>query len=183
MKNGIKSFDIQSYNFQPSDYLLFDANIWLYIYGPQGNPNDWKTRAYSNGLANALRASSKLFIDVLILSEFINRYARIEHNILINQRKANPNFKTFRKSADFKPLATAIANDVRRILYYTQRTEDRFEKLDINSLLMQYEQGNSDFNDQILADLCRSKGIKLVTHDADFKDQGLTIITANNRLL
>lgn len=181
MKNN--SFEISSYGFSPADNLLLDANIWLYVYGPQGNPKDWRTRAYSRALANALRANSNLFIEVLILSEFINRYARFEHNIRARQGAAPSDFKRFRNSADFQPIATAIANDVRRVLAYSNRTDNGFDTLDIIVLLSEYELGKSDFNDQMLAALCKSRGFSLVTHDADFKDKGLTVITANHNLL
>ncbi len=181
MRNN--SFEISSYAFSPADNLLLDANIWLYIYGPQGNPNDWRTQAYSSALANALRANSNLYIEVLILSEFINQYARFEHNIRVNRGAAPPDFKRFRNSADFQPIAAAIANDVRRVLEHSNRTDNGFDTLDITVLLNEYELGKSDFNDQVLAALCKSRGFSLVTHDADFKDKGLTIITANRNLL
>jgi predicted nucleic acid-binding protein len=183
MTNKNHSYAITSYIFTSADNLLFDANIWLYIYGPQGNPADWKTRAYSNALASVLRANSSLYVEVLILSEFINRYARLEHNLWVNQGKAHSDFKSFRNSAYFQPIASAIINDVRRILSHCHRTEDGFETLDINSLLGEYERGKSDFNDQVLTALCRARDFTLITHDSDFKDKGLTVITANNNLL
>jgi len=43
--------------------------------------------------------------------------------------------------------------------------------------------GNSDFNDLVLVELCRSKGFMLVTDDGDFKGKGITVLTANRRLL
>jgi predicted nucleic acid-binding protein len=55
--------------------------------------------------------------------------------------------------------------------------------IDIFALLNEFEQGDSDFNDQVITTLCQSRGLSLVTHDADFRDRGLTVITANNRLL
>jgi predicted nucleic acid-binding protein len=44
--------------------------------------------------------------------------------------------------------------------------------------------GSHDFNDLILARLCRQDNLILVTNDADFAAiEGLTIVTANRRLL
>lgn len=60
MKNT--TLDIRTYSFTPSDQLLFDANIWLYIYGPQGNPTDSRTRQYSGAMSYALRAGSQLSV-------------------------------------------------------------------------------------------------------------------------
>ncbi|CBN56512.1 MULTISPECIES: hypothetical protein [Kamptonema] len=44
-----------------------------------------------------------------------------------------------------------------------------------------YAVGDADFNDKILAELCKAKNLKLVTHDADFKCEALTAIAANRK--
>jgi predicted nucleic acid-binding protein len=130
-----------------------------------------------------LTAQSRIFIDVLIVSEFINAYARLKYNILRSKSAAPADFKQFRRSAVFKPIAKDIAGDVRQILKHCMRVESGFSTLNIQALITEYEQGDSDFNDQVLADLCRSKGLKLVTDDGDFGAQGLALVTANRRLL
>jgi predicted nucleic acid-binding protein len=158
-----------------------DTNIWLYVYAPQA-PDDWKTRIYSRSLVKILTAKSRIFIDALVLSEFINRYARLAYN-LFKAAGSTINFKEYRQPPDFKPVAKDIESSVRRILKYCQRTESSFSDCDINSLLAKYGEGNSDFNDQLMVELCKSKGFKLITHDRDFKDCGVTVLTANNRLL
>ncbi|MDD2308026.1 MAG: PIN domain-containing protein [Desulfuromonadaceae bacterium] len=158
-----------------------DTNIWLYVYAPQA-PDDWKTRIYSRSLVKILTAKSRIFIDALVLSEFINRYARLAYN-LFKAAGSTINFKEYRQSPDFKPVAKDIESSVRRILKHCQRTESSFSDCDINSLLAKYGEGNSDFNDQLMVELCKSKGFKLITHDRDFKDCGVTVLTANNRLL
>ena len=80
MKN--EAHHIETYTFAADDKLLLDANIWLYIYGPQGDPADHRTRVYSAALANILAVKSHIYLDVLILSEFINRYAHLRYDIL-----------------------------------------------------------------------------------------------------
>jgi len=50
-------------------------------------------------------------------------------------------------------------------------------------LLVQYEEGDSDFNDQVLVEICKSKDLTLITHDADFKAVDINILTANKKLL
>ena len=173
---------IERYTFAATDKLLFDANIWLYIFGPQGNPADHRTKIYSSALARILAVKSRIYLDVLILSEFLNRYARLRYDIM---RPAGwpKEFKSFRKSVDFKSIAKDIADDARRLVRQCERTESGFETVDIGMLLAEYEAGDADFNDQILVELCKAKGLTLVTHDADFKDRGLTLLTANQRLL
>ncbi|HLF90427.1 MAG TPA: hypothetical protein VI451_15875, partial [Anaerolineales bacterium] len=110
MKNN--AFKISSYGFTINDNLLFDANVWLDIYGPQGNPGSWRTQVYSKALADALNAKSSIYMDVLILSEFVNRYARLEHALLQTRGAAPRDFKKFRNIPAFIPIAQNIANNL-----------------------------------------------------------------------
>jgi predicted nucleic acid-binding protein len=174
--------EISTYLFRPEDELLLDTNIWFSIYGP-AKPGDWRTRVYSKALSKMLAASSRICLDVLILSEYINRYAHLKHNILKVRPGIDPDFKRFRKSPDFKPVASDIAGDVRQILKHCERIESDLPAIDIDALIGEYGKGDSDFNDQVLAELCKRRNLKLVTHDGDFKDRGLTILTANKALL
>jgi len=170
---------VASYNFKPEDELFVDTNVWLFIYGPQ-KPRDTRVAAYSHALARILAAQSRIYIDVLIVSEFINTYARLKWNVL---GKPHTDFKRFRKSAEFKPIAQDIAADVKRVLKQCDRLENGFELLDIDGLIGEYAAGDSDFNDQVIAALCKRKGLKLVTDDGDFGAHGVPVVTANKRLL
>lgn len=172
---------IGQYDFSESDSLFVDTNVWYYLHGPQGKTDD-RVATYSTGLRRILAARSKIYIDVLVVSEFINRYARFWHNI---RSAGDPtrDFKAFRKSREFVPIAADIANAIRRILQQCERTGSEFERLDFSILLQDFESRCPDFNDQVIAQLCSSKGLKLVTDDADFREFDITILTANKRLL
>ena len=173
--------EISAYDFKSSEALLLDANIWLFVYGPQ-KPNDSKVDVYSEALARILAAESRIYIDVLIVSEFINTYARLKWQLLPKSSKPKY-FKQFRRSEDFKPVAQDIAADVKHVLKHCTRVESGFESLAIDTLVDEYAAGDSDFNDQILTNLCKREGLKMVTDDVDFKGRGIPVITANKRLL
>ena len=173
-----KAVEITSYNFQSSDTLLLDTNIWLLVYGPQ-NPKDSRIATYSEGFKKILAAKSRIYIDVLIVSEFINRYITIKKRVLSPSSKP----KEFRKENIFKPIAQNIAADAKRVLEHCTRIGNGFESLAIETLLNEYKAGNSDFNDQVLAALCKKEGLTMVTDDADLKGCGIPILTANKRLL
>lgn len=170
--------EIASYAFKSSDELLLDTNVWMFIYGPQ-KPGDTKVATYSQALAKILTAQSRIYIDVLIVSEFINTYARVKWKLL----SSLPNFKQFRKSEDFKRVAQDITADAKRVLQHCTRVEDGFESLAIEPLMDEYAAGDSDFNDQVFTALCKRTGLKLVTDDGDFRGRGIPVITANRRLL
>ncbi len=175
--------NINGYRFSATDRLFFDANIWLLIYGPQGSSNDRRSQTYSGALAGALHAKSQILIDVLVISEFINRIARIEYDIQLPDKSNRPDFKPFRNSPAFVPIAQSIAHTMRQILKYTVRIESGFSGVDIQALLTEFETGGSDYNDQMLVSICKTQNLMFVTHDADFKNQAIDILTANSRIL
>jgi len=170
---------VTDYVFQPEDQLFLDANIWLFVYGPQ-KPGDSKAATYSQALAEILAAQCRIYIDVLIVSEFINTYSRLQWYVM---DKPCGTFKRFRKSPDFKPIAQDIAADVGRVLKHCTRIESGFEASNLEELIAEYSAGDSDFNDQVITALCKRKGLKLVTDDGDFHGQGIPVVTANRRLL
>ena len=174
--------EIDKYVFKASDELLFDANVWFFLYGPH-RPGDPKATIYSGALKSILSAKSRVYIDVLIVSEFVNRYARLKHNLLRHRPGVPSDFKQFRSTSAFKAIAKDIAADTRNILTSCACVDSGFATLDIHSLMNEYGGGDSDFNDLVLADLCKSKGLKLVTDDGDIKGKNITILTANKRLL
>ena len=71
-----KTVEVRHYNFTSQDKLFLDANIWLYLYGPQKPGNRW-VRIYSTVFNRILNVKSRIYIDVLVVSEFINSYARL----------------------------------------------------------------------------------------------------------
>lgn len=127
-----------------------------------------------------LTAKCQIIVDALVASEFINAYARFEFKLA---GQPGGDFKTYRKSAKFKPIATAIADEVRGIFSISNRVECGFSKLNDDDLLNEFAGGNSDFNDLIIADICRTNNYILVTHDCDFKMADLPILTANDGLM
>src|SRR2546428_337525 len=130
--------DITSYTFSDSDRLLLDANVWMFVHGPN-KPGDYRVAVYSSALAKILIAKSTIHTDVLIVSEFINRYARLRHSILRSSGGAPADFKQFRNSADFKLVAQGIADAVRRVLKNCTRIESDFDSVDIGFLIDEYE--------------------------------------------
>ena len=174
--------EISNHSFEATDELLLDANVWFFLYGPH-RPGSPQAAAYSGALARILAANSRIYVDVLIISEFVNRYARLKHQLLHGRHGVPRDFKRFRGTAAFKTIARDIAADTRKILSNCTRVDSGFATLDVDALVNSYGTGNSDFNDLVLVELCRRKGFMLVTGDGDFKGKGITVLTANRRLL
>jgi len=175
--NEIK--DISSYSFSKDERFFLDANIWLSVYGPLAYLRR-KTSIYADALSSIRKIGCFIFIDVLILSEFINTCARWEHK---QSSLGIKRFKDFRKNEAFVPIAKDIAANAKRIIKQCQCYDSNFASIDIEALLTEFEKGNSDFNDQIFSEICKNKKLILVTDDGDFKNSELSILTANSRLL
>jgi predicted nucleic acid-binding protein len=178
MKN--KAIDARKHAFTNADAILFDANILLYLYGPAADPLSWKVQTYSSVFSRALSGGSKLFLDVLVASEFINRFARIE---MARLQPGESDFKAFRKSTDFISVSKAIETQITQILAVCKPLDHFYSEWNHIDLLSQFALGNFDYNDQLIAENCRKHRLVLLTNDHDFTEGGITVLTANHKLL
>lgn len=171
--------DIRNESYSEEDRLFLDTNVWIKIFYPiSSSPSS--VAAYSAALRDIKVAKSDIYITECVLSEFINRYARLEQKI---KAPSSSDFKAFRATAQFKGIAQDIAMACKRILSSCNWCNSNCSSQDIDSILHDYAAGGKDFNDQIITHLCKSNTLTLVTHDADFADCGLNILTANNSIL
>ena len=177
MANNVQA--VGSYTFSYRDKLFLDANVWLYLFGPRQPRNHWN-QIYSQVFNRILKANSQIYIDVLVVSEFINAYARMKQKVVAPHIN---NFKVFRGSLYFKAVAEDIADDVELVLSYCSKIESNFITLPMNTLLNDYATGDFDFNDQVITEICKNNGFTLITNDSDFKTQEIPILTANSNLL
>jgi len=174
--------DIKKYQFKRGDRFFIDANVWLSVYGPIASCNDWRTFTYSAALRDMRAARCEICLDVLVLSEFINKFARLEFEQLGPSVKP-PDFKRFRQSPEFRATAKEIVIASRKIVVGSVLCDSGIEEIDINLLLNDFETHRSDFNDQMIHELCKARNLTLVTHDGDFRSAGVPILTANRGLL
>ena len=133
---------IDHYKFTDSDRLFLDTNIWIYMFGQSSEALDRLRYRYSTALSRAIEAKSQLFTDVLVVSEFINTYARKECEYLSTAK----NFKEFRRSKEFKSIAKEIAYAAGKITEYATLLESGFSDLQIDDVLADYAKGEFDFN-------------------------------------
>lgn len=179
MKN--KAHNLAAYAFKKEEPLLLDTNVWLYLFPA---PSDRPTRhaaAYSTALRDMLAAGARLVMDAMVMSEYLNRYCRIEWNAL--HKATQPDFKAFRKSPAFLTVGQGAATYARRILKLCICHDHPFANADVTQVLVDFEAGTNDFNDGLLADACRQHGWKLVTNDSDFTTGGIEVLTSHPVLL
>jgi PIN domain. len=174
----IKVHSIDNYDFPVGKGYFFDTNIWLYIYGPIGWP-DQLSDAYSRALKAIRNSEGTIYINCMIISEFINAFSRIE----FKQQTEFTRFKEFRNSLAFRAIAQEIAYNVRKILKSTLACDPELQAIDLPEVMDMFEQGKYDFNDLLFAQICRAKDMVFVTHDKDFSELGVEILTANEKLM
>ena len=97
------AFRIDRHMFHAGEKLLFDANVWVFIYGSQYRTSDNRARLYSAAYKRIVEVGCQIFIDAIILSEFVNVLSRLTYNSLPVEKKPQ-DFKTFRRSAAFNLL-------------------------------------------------------------------------------
>lgn len=176
--------NIQSFRFCKDDVLLLDANIWYSVFGPF--PRPIRSGAYTTALQNMRINGCKILLDVLVLSEFMNRYARdlykYEHDGI--PKDDWPKFKEFRDRPEFKPIAEEIRLWAKEIIHTANGCCNPDFKLDkAEKFIDGYGKRSMDFNDQVIADTCETNKFSLVTDDGDFKNfkDDIHVLTANTR--
>ena len=179
MKN--RAHDLVAYSFRKEETLLFDTNIWLYLFPAPSNPSPAFAPKYSDAFKRIRLAGSPVALDTLILSEYVNRYCQIEWIALHRNRFVN--FKDFRQSNAFSSVGQGAATLVRNILKLSSRCDHPLSTLNIEQVLADFESGRCDLNDGLLIETCRLNGWKLVTHDGDCSSGGIDVITTNSKLL
>lgn len=175
-----KIFNIRDYKFSAEDRLFFDTNIWFYLIGPRDNP-DKQAQVYFRALEDILQSKSIVYIDTIIISELINRYAKYLAKQLYNIETRQ--YEKFRESKKFNAVTQAVGKALNGIMDISQLVSNSFEKAEINSIISSYSRSGKGFNDQILEQICLANNLMLVTNDIDFKNSKCHILTANYNLL
>lgn len=169
---------VEEYDFSEGRQFFFDTNVWLYIYGPISFP-DWRSDVYSRALKEIRASESSIYINCMIISEFVNAFARIE----FKQQSEFAKYKEFRNSPSFRSVAEDISHNVKKILKNTLTCDPDLAAIKLPEIMSTFEEGKYDFNDLLFAEVCRAKDLIFVTHDRDFRNLGIEILTANDRML
>ena len=176
-------FRLSTYPFHEAESILFDANIWLYLYPPPSGAHNLPA-AYSSGFKRALAAKSKIVLDVLVLSEYLNAYTRKEWADSQDDSGLRTTFKQFRSSALYlEKVGPTAAYFAKKMLTHAELTGVTLDRRSADAALAAFQLGELDSNDAILAELCRENDWRLVTHDGDFRHVDIDVLSENPKLL
>ncbi|MCX6580633.1 MAG: PIN domain-containing protein [Candidatus Aminicenantes bacterium] len=170
--------------------IFLDANIWIYLFCPISNSREEIIRKYSRAFNHLIQSDNKMYVDIAVLSEFINRFQRIAYanymeNNANNKRDQDFQFKRdYKKTEDFKEILRLISSTVEnKILKWSSVVNLQYEKKDIEELIGNLEEKSIDFNDLHIEKLCQAKRLFLLTDDGDFAGSSIDIISGNPKLL
>ncbi len=175
---------IDDYHIKEGDVFFFDNNIWMYVFCPLANFQKGKRQAvYSRFFQYALSRKSHIYINSLVLSEFTNRYLRLDFDICNKNGKPQV-FHSFKKdyvgSQQFQKTVGELKSYVSKIMSVCQKSSDEFNAIDFSDMLKLFEK--IGFNDSYYIHLSRMKNWVIVSDDSDFTNNnipqiGLTILT------
>lgn len=182
MNNDV--YDARNYKPSIGDNFFFDTNIWLSVYGPIGDYNNWQAKHYSKLFDKLQKQHCDIYTDKIVISEYINRFARMEFiQCQEDLGLKNDEFKKFRDSGVFEEIAPEIAANLRKIIRFSKICNHEMDDLTLFEVADNFESGKHDFNDLIITEICRDKNLILVTDDGDFNNSNLKLVTVNEKIL
>lgn len=180
--------DIQDVNqcvYSTGNEYLFDTNIWIHLFAPNVFESQTCTNVYTRMLNNIISNQCNIYTNNMIVSEIANKIAHDEFNLLTDDPDLKEmDYKTFRETEHFEDTAFLISTCIRKIAMISRLCDlDRTDNELLYEFADKFADGKYDFNDMVFTEICKKNNLTLVTHDGDFKDCGVQIITANKRML
>jgi predicted nucleic acid-binding protein len=162
-------------------FVLFDTNIWIYIYG--NDPRGDEAAIYSEFYNSLLKAGNTVIVNEQIISEFFNRFCKLEFEALFGRSRGRQ-FKKLRKTSDeLKEKIEGVKDICLEILEDCVYQQSNLEEKCLMGNLTNAAKGELDLTDAALVSECIAGGYVLVSHDADFAMSDIKFATANGRVL
>lgn len=178
----MERLDVKKYEVTNSDGLLFDTNVWMYIFGPMASIRSDRQTAYSKIFKDAISRKATIFISSQIVSEYINAILRIgfKNWMSINQLK-NADFKhDYRQTSHYLETLEDARDQIEQILKYTEKSSDSFQNAPVLSIIDRMK-SVCDYNDSFFLWFSKEPQYKIVTDDQDMllAESNIKIITFN----
>lgn len=160
--------------------LFFDTGIWLAIYGPDYRRHK---RAYSDFYREALNQGAIIYINDYVLSEFHNRYLKVDYALQFKDDDYSNNFKSRREKGELNLILEGLRDTCLDILDECSSTLSFTSFDQARECIVECVKGELDYTDAVIVQHCKRHNLTLVTADGDFAGAEIDIITANQKLL
>jgi predicted nucleic acid-binding protein len=167
-------------------HVMFDTNVWFAIEGFNYSPNDYRQKIYSKLYGQIRDNENIVVINDYVIAEFFNRSLKTEYELLKeswSEAQPIPTFKKIRSTNLFSSQMETIRDTCLNIVEDCEYVPINGASSDISKVITESSQGNMDFSDVLLRDHCIEKGYAVVSHDFDFANCGIDLITANAKIL
>lgn len=169
-----------------ADYFVFDTNVLLFLHGFNSENRDRRyvraMRDYSVIANNIIANGGHVYIDLIALSEFVNKY--IKQALADKLGEEYKDFKFDKKEHREKPEYFEAIADLQQVInqimtsYNVEIVSDGYDGFDIDKLseilpIM-------ELNDHLISLVAKKYGAYLVTHDRDIVDgcRYVNVVTA-----
>jgi predicted nucleic acid-binding protein len=162
-----KILDITTYSPKSTDLFFFDNNVWMYLFCPLGSYNKSKQKHYSSFLQGVIASHGTIFINSMVLSEFTNRYLRMDFELWKVGKAFTIQYKKdYVGTQRYKDTVAEIKSNINKIMKFCLKSSDNFNAINLGAVLNHLSQ--IDFNDSYYIELSALGNWKLVTDDRDF---------------
>lgn len=173
---------IRDFRVKSGDCFFFDNNVWMFLFSPISGVNNMQQRAYSQLLRNIQTAKAAIFINSLVVSEYINRSLKLNYSLWKDRElKSGNRFvdykRDYRLTQDFDNAQKEAYSEMSDILSIALRKPDDFNALKLDEVM---NAKGMDFNDAYYATFCKLNRLIMVSDDRDLQNSPLdiTILTA-----
>lgn len=156
------------YNFNKDTKVLIDTNILIFVFYPLST-NSIKVNQYTNILEKLRENNSKLYMTSTVISEFINRWLRLDFEKNFQNEERSKEFKKdYRISHNYEKTIKQILKIIQKIYknYNIENIEDGFSNFDI---INKYKNTDIDFGDLLILHVAEENNLKILTDDKDLK--------------
>lgn len=162
----------KAYKISADDQVFIDTNILIFLFSPSFvNSNKFQVKKYSAIFQTMIEKKCNLYLNELVISEFINKCMRLDFAHNFNTDGSKDYKRDYRPSPEYQATLKIVLKELKKVLRFTKAINDDFESFDvINQLTSNVK---SDFNDLIIADTVQKKNLKLLSDDGDFKQLGI----------
>ena len=173
---------IRDFRVTSGDSFFFDNNVWMFLFSQISGAKAYQQREYGRLLRDIQSAGAAIFINSLVVSEYINRSLRLNYSLWRDKEFKSGNGKVdyklnYRPTEEFDNAQRVAYEEMSDILSISLRKPDDFNSLKIEDIMAAK---GMDFNDAYYANFCKHNWLILVTDDSDLQNTPLdvTILTA-----
>lgn len=159
-----------AYKINSSDNVFLDTNILIFLFSPDFvSSNDYQVDTYSKIFEILVEKQNNMYVNSLVISEFLNRCLRIDFNKNFQVDNNAKHYKNdYRGSKEYKQTLKILLKLLHKMLnvFKIQQLDDGFSKFET---ITEFEKSDElDFNDLVISRTVLNQNLKLLSDDRDF---------------